>query len=346
MTRRFVDPYCNTRGTTAAWTSGHTYLNAPMSSLSGIVQLGARAFDPATGKFLTVDSVLVPDNPQQNNGYSYTSNNPITRADPSGYCYSTPIDSLNFHTNCVGSTGSAAGNGAAYVAHGVPLAPGNSSSDYGIYHAVTTAPDAKSNGGSGGSGGASNSSPQLDDSQVLGCGPAGCITAGQFRPGSVQNYQDRAGLDLAATGALTVGDLGLAYCEESILAEECAGPADEVQTLDDQEAAQIGADLSAAGSVVAPSPYSRPSGATTPAQRASVQDLPCVDCGTTTPSQIADHITPLVKEWYETGTIDKTFMRSLDAVQPQCPTCSAAQGGRLSWHSRTMRDNLFGKPGP
>jgi hypothetical protein len=62
-----------------------------------------------------------------------------------------------------------------------------------------------------------------------------------------------------------------------------------------------------------------------------VQGLPCVDCGAITPNQVADHITPLVIEWYETGDIDTEFMRTIEAVQPQCPACSVAQGGQLNW---------------
>ncbi len=84
VVRRFVDPYGNSRGTAANWTSGHIYLNAPFSSLSGLVQLGARAYDPTRGRFLSVDSVLEPDNPQQNNGYAYAVNDPITASDPTG----------------------------------------------------------------------------------------------------------------------------------------------------------------------------------------------------------------------------------------------------------------------
>ena len=87
-------------------------------------------------------------------------------------------------------------------------------------------------------------------------------------------------------------------------------------------------------------PYKRPSGATTAEQRASVQRKPCVDCGAVTPRQVADHRTPLVKEYYKTGTVDTTRMRSLDAVQPQCPTCSARQGAEMSRYSRQMRKEL------
>ena len=81
-------------------------------------------------------------------------------------------------------------------------------------------------------------------------------------------------------------------------------------------------------------------GATTKAQRESVQGQPCVDCGSLTSKQVADHKTPLVKEYYETGTIDKTQMRSLDAVQPQCPTCSARQGAEMSRYSRQKKEEL------
>jgi hypothetical protein len=93
----------------------------------------------------------------------------------------------------------------------------------------------------------------------------------------------------------------------------------------------------------ATTPYQRPSGATTRAQRDSVQGKPCVDCGEVTSKQVADHKTPLVVEHYQTGTIDRTQMRSLDAVQPQCPTCSARQGAEMSRYSRAQKARLPGQ---
>ena len=87
-------------------------------------------------------------------------------------------------------------------------------------------------------------------------------------------------------------------------------------------------------------PYKRPNNATTPAQRQSVQGQACVDCGATTAKQVADHKTPLVKEYYETGAIDTTKMRSLEAVQPQCPTCSAKQGAEMSKYSKQKKKEL------
>lgn len=90
------------------------------------------------------------------------------------------------------------------------------------------------------------------------------------------------------------------------------------------------------GASKAPGPYSRPSNATTPAQRASVQGQPCVKCGAESSRQVAGHKTALVREYHQTGTIDKAKMRSTDAVQPECRTCSAREGAEMSRYSREM----------
>ena len=87
------------------------------------------------------------------------------------------------------------------------------------------------------------------------------------------------------------------------------------------------------GEVSVTKAYSRPNNATTAAQRASVQGKPCVSCGEKASTMVADHKTPLVKEYYQTGTIDKQNMRSANAVQAQCPTCSARQGAELQRYS-------------
>ena len=84
-------------------------------------------------------------------------------------------------------------------------------------------------------------------------------------------------------------------------------------------------------------PYSRPAGATTPAQRASVQGQPCAVCGVTAERMFAGHKQALVVEYYTTGTIDMQRARSLDAVQAECPGCSGRGGSRLSIYSRYQR---------
>ena len=87
-------------------------------------------------------------------------------------------------------------------------------------------------------------------------------------------------------------------------------------------------------------PYKRPSGATTAAQRAAVQGKPCVKCGAETSNQVAGHKEALIKEYYETGSINTERMRRLDSVQPECPTCSAREGDMMR-NSREMK-RVFG----
>jgi hypothetical protein len=91
-----------------------------------------------------------------------------------------------------------------------------------------------------------------------------------------------------------------------------------------------------------PGTYKRPSNATTPEQRASVQGKPCATCGKDAPRMNADHVDPLVEQHYRNnGQIELTNMRDVSSVQPQCPTCSNRQGGFLSGFGRAMR-SLFG----
>jgi len=88
LTVRQQDPFGQSRtGAAVAWGDGHGFLNAATSTVTGLSQLGARLYDPTVGKFLSVDAVLSPFNPVQNNGYSYAGNSPIGRSDPSGNYY-------------------------------------------------------------------------------------------------------------------------------------------------------------------------------------------------------------------------------------------------------------------
>ena len=57
-----------------------------ISDPTGLTHLGARDYDPGTGRFTTTDPVLVPADPQALNPYAYAANNPTTFADPSGLC--------------------------------------------------------------------------------------------------------------------------------------------------------------------------------------------------------------------------------------------------------------------
>jgi len=86
-------------------------------------------------------------------------------------------------------------------------------------------------------------------------------------------------------------------------------------------------------------PYKRPANATTPEQRKSVQNQPCGDCGQGGKMN-ADHKQPLVKQYYKEGALDMSTVKDVNAVRPQCPTCSASQGGFLSQWSKAVKEPL------
>ncbi|GLW65303.1 hypothetical protein Arub01_35470 [Actinomadura rubrobrunea] len=51
---------------------------------TGLTHLGAREYDPETGRFISVDPLMDLADPQQMNGYTYAENNPVTKSDPDG----------------------------------------------------------------------------------------------------------------------------------------------------------------------------------------------------------------------------------------------------------------------
>ncbi|MEU3743229.1 polymorphic toxin-type HINT domain-containing protein [Streptomyces sp. NPDC032198] len=51
---------------------------------TGLTHLGAREYDPDTGRFISVDPLMDPADPQQMQGYTYGNNNPATLSDPDG----------------------------------------------------------------------------------------------------------------------------------------------------------------------------------------------------------------------------------------------------------------------
>jgi RHS repeat-associated protein len=83
-TWRQFTPYGQPRGPTVTWVDNLGFLNKPTDPNTGLTDLGARWYDPATGTFESIDPVFEADSPQQQNGYTYAGNNPVTAADPTG----------------------------------------------------------------------------------------------------------------------------------------------------------------------------------------------------------------------------------------------------------------------
>jgi RHS repeat-associated protein len=108
-------PYGAPRGTApgAGWLDPNGFLGKAVDTSDYLTTVGARQYDTALGRFVSLDPVLEGD-PQELNGYTYAGGNPVTGADPTGeFCdgcgpdyYSGPgcsFDSNGFSNgNCDG----------------------------------------------------------------------------------------------------------------------------------------------------------------------------------------------------------------------------------------------------
>ncbi|MFC5253543.1 polymorphic toxin-type HINT domain-containing protein [Streptomyces nigrescens] len=107
LTQRRQLPFGGPRGTKPAnWPGTKGYVGGTDDTAdTGLTHLGAREYDPETGRFLSVDPVLDPADPQQINGYTYGNNNPLTFSDPTGQLFADP-------------DGSGRGTGVVHNRHG------------------------------------------------------------------------------------------------------------------------------------------------------------------------------------------------------------------------------------
>ncbi|WP_344620204.1 RHS repeat-associated core domain-containing protein [Dactylosporangium salmoneum] len=86
LTQRRQDPYGNLRGTLVAWPNAKGFVGGDTDG-TGLTHLGARDYDPKTGRFISVDPVFDPAVTQSWSAYVYAGNNPVTQSDPSGLCW-------------------------------------------------------------------------------------------------------------------------------------------------------------------------------------------------------------------------------------------------------------------
>lgn len=85
VTKRRQLPFGGERGTGASALAGDRgFVGGVMDGSTGLVHIGARQFDPAIGRFISVDPILDLKDPQSWSGYAYSNNSPITFSDPSG----------------------------------------------------------------------------------------------------------------------------------------------------------------------------------------------------------------------------------------------------------------------
>ncbi len=81
-------PFGAIRGGTGTWPSGMNrgFVGGSNDS-TGLTHLGAREYDPALGRFISVDPMFDGNEPQSWNGYAYANSSPISDSDPDGLCW-------------------------------------------------------------------------------------------------------------------------------------------------------------------------------------------------------------------------------------------------------------------
>jgi RHS repeat-associated protein len=83
--RVYADPFGGVRGASDAGVPGdRRFLGGTLDAASGLTLLGARYYDAALGRFISVDPLLNLGVPGHFNAYSYAYGNPMTFSDPSG----------------------------------------------------------------------------------------------------------------------------------------------------------------------------------------------------------------------------------------------------------------------
>jgi RHS repeat-associated protein len=89
VTRRKQTPFGQNRGAAPAWPTERGFVGGT-NDATGLVHLGAREYDPALGRFISVDPLIDTADPQQMNGYAYANNSPVTSSDPTGLIEKDP----------------------------------------------------------------------------------------------------------------------------------------------------------------------------------------------------------------------------------------------------------------
>ncbi|MFF3110274.1 RHS repeat-associated core domain-containing protein [Kitasatospora sp. NPDC057904] len=84
-TRRSFDPFGAARGAgslSTPWSGNKGFVNGLKDDTTGFTNLGARQYQPTTGRFLSPDPILDAKDPLQRNAYAYSNNNPVNRSGP------------------------------------------------------------------------------------------------------------------------------------------------------------------------------------------------------------------------------------------------------------------------
>lgn len=81
--KHYTLPFGGARGG-AEMPGDRAFLGKTKDGATGLTLVGARWYDEAAGRFLSVDPIMDMAEPQQWNGYAYAGNSPLTKSDPTG----------------------------------------------------------------------------------------------------------------------------------------------------------------------------------------------------------------------------------------------------------------------
>ncbi|WNF26844.1 RHS repeat-associated core domain-containing protein [Streptomyces sp. C11-1] len=105
VTRRKQLPFGESRTATGTEWPGDRGFVGGTADPTGLTHLGAREYDPAMGRFLSVDPLILPGDPTQLNPYIYGNNNAATFSDPTGEAYEECVSGQYSCTYGKGGTG-------------------------------------------------------------------------------------------------------------------------------------------------------------------------------------------------------------------------------------------------
>ncbi|GAA1287985.1 RHS repeat-associated core domain-containing protein [Saccharothrix xinjiangensis] len=98
-------PFGAPRGGLVDFPGGKGFVGGTPDASTGLTHLGAREYDPVLGRFVSVDPVMDPADPQQVHGYTYGNNNPVTNSDPTGLFFGKllkkAVDFVDRHKNTI-----------------------------------------------------------------------------------------------------------------------------------------------------------------------------------------------------------------------------------------------------
>ncbi|AVT37126.1 sugar-binding protein [Plantactinospora sp. BB1] len=124
---RAFTPYGAPRGTApTSWPNSRGFLGKPTDSTTGLTVLGARHYDPAAGRFVSVDPLLNTEDPNQIGGYTYAGDDPVNRSDPGGtnaYDSQTPCAKYNCGPKNIDRSPTATKNATNNAANGWKAPP-------------------------------------------------------------------------------------------------------------------------------------------------------------------------------------------------------------------------------